>query len=86
MKLERKTLELIQSLENDCREIKEMMQLRIETIHLSDEALREALLEDPFTLELSLEDTELDQMHAYDLGRLEAFQEILRELKRIAHE
>ena len=86
MKLERKTLELIQSLENDCREIKEMMQLRIETIHLSDEALREALLEDPFTLELSLEDTELDQMHVYDLGRLEAFQEILRELKRIAHE
>jgi hypothetical protein len=86
MKLERKNLELIQSLENDCREIKEMMKLRIETIHFSDEGLREALLEDPFTLELSLEDTELNQMHAYDLGRLEAFQEIIRELNRITND
>jgi len=86
MKLERKILELINSLEQDCGEIKEMMKLRIESIHLSDEGLREALLEDPYTLELSLEDTELDQMHSYDLGRLEAFQELVRELKRIAHE
>jgi hypothetical protein len=81
-----KYVELIDSLENDCREIEDMMRLRIETIHLSDEGLREALLEDPFTLDLSLEDTELDQMHSYDLGRLEAFQEIIRELKKITYD
>lgn len=81
-----KYIELITSLENDCREIEDMMRMRIETIHLSDEGLREALLEDPFTLDLSLEDTELDQMHSYDLGRLEAFQEIIRELKRITYD
>ena len=81
-----KYVELINSLENDCREIEDMMRLRIETIHLSDEGLREALLEDPFTLDLSLEDTELDQMHSYDLGRLEAFQEIIRELKKITYD
>jgi hypothetical protein len=81
-----KYTELITSLENDCREIEDMMRMRIETIHLSDEGLREALLEDPFTLDLSLEDTELDQMHSYDLGRLEAFQEIIRELKRITYD
>jgi hypothetical protein len=81
-----KYLELIKTLENDCKEIEDMVKLRIETIHLSDEGLREALLEDPFTLELSLEDTELDQMHSYDVGRYEAFKEIIRELKRITYD
>lgn len=74
---------LIDSLDKECKEIKDMIVSRIETIHLSDEALREALLEDPLTLDLSLEDTELDQMHSYDVSRYEAFKEISRELKRI---
>jgi hypothetical protein len=86
MKLENRIFDLIDSLEKDCKEIEEMIKMRIETVHLSDDALRDALMEDPFTLELSLEDTEMDQMHSYDLGRLEAFQEIVRELKRIANE
>lgn len=86
MKIEKSVLQLIHSLEQDCVEIKEMIKLRIETVNLSDEALKEALTEDPFSLELSLEDTEMDQMHAYDLGRLEAFQEIIRELKRITND
>lgn len=77
---------LIQTLEFDCKELEDMIKLRIETIHLSDEDLRKDLLDDPFTLEFSLEDTELDQMHAYDLGRLEAFQEIIRELKKKINE
>jgi hypothetical protein len=77
---------LIKTLEFDCKELENMIRLRIETIHLSDENLRKDLLEDPFTLEFSLEDTELDQMHAYDLGRLEAFQEIVRELKKNINE
>jgi hypothetical protein len=81
-----KYIELINTLENDCKEMEEMIKLRIETINFSDEALRDALIEDPFTLELSLEDTEMDQMHAYDLGRLEAFQEIIRELKQLINE
>ena len=71
------------SLESDCKEIREMIIDRIKNSHFSDDTLKDALLEDPFTMELSLEDTELDQMHCYDLGRLEAFEEIIQELKRI---
>ena len=79
--------DLINSLTQESKEIEEMILERIKTInHLSDEGLREALIEDPFTLELSLEDTESDQMHAYDLGRLEAFEEITRALKQIINE
>ena len=74
---------LIESLDIESKEIKNMIKLRIETVNFSDEGLRAALMEDPFSLELSLEDTEMDQMHAYDIGRYEAFMEIMRELKRI---
>ena len=74
---------LIESLDIESKEIKNMIKLRIETVNFSDEGLRDALMEDPFSLELSLEDTEMDQMHAYDIGRYEAFMEIIRELKRI---
>ena len=74
---------LIESLDIESEEIKNMIKLRIETVNFSDEGLRDALMEDPFSLELSLEDTEMDQMHAYDIGRYEAFMEIIRELKRI---
>lgn len=81
--MENQILSLIETLEYDCKEIREMIIERIESAHFSDDDLKDALLKDPFTIELSLECTELDQMHSYDLGRLEAFEEILRELKRI---
>jgi hypothetical protein len=81
--MENQILSLIESLESDCTEIRETIIDRIKSAHYSDDTLKDALMEDPFTIELSLEDTDLDQMHSYDLGRLEAFEEILRELKRI---
>lgn len=81
--MENQILSLIESLESECTEIREMIIKRIGSAHFSDDALKDALIEDPFTIELSLEDTDLDQAHSYDLGRLEAFEEILRELKRI---
>jgi hypothetical protein len=77
---------LIDTLKGDTKELEEMILERIKTIHLSDEGLREALIEDPYTLELSLEDTELDILHAYDLGRLEAFEEIINVLNEIINE
>lgn len=76
----------ITSLESDCKELDETIIERIKTCHLSDEELRLALIEDPYTLELSLEDTELDIMHSYDIGRKEAFEEIIRSLKQIINE
>ena len=77
---------LIDTLKGDTKELEEMILERIKTIHLSDEGLRKALIEDPYTLELSLEDTELDIMHSYDIGRLEAFEEIINVLNEIINE
>lgn len=77
---------LIDTLKGDTKELEEMILERIKTIHLSDEGLRQALIEDPYTLELSLEDTELDMMHSYDIGRLEAFEEITNVLNEIINE
>ena len=77
---------LIDTLESDCKELEEMVIDRIKSSYFSDEGLREALIEDPFTLEVALEDIELDQMRCYDLGRLEAFEEIIRSLKEIINE
>ena len=77
--------ELIKSLEKDCKEIEYMIRLRIETSPLEEGAI-ESYLEDPFTLDITFSDAQVDAFHAYDLGRLEAFQEIIRELKKIANE
>lgn len=77
---------LIDTLKGDTKELEEMILGRIKTIHLSDERLRQELIEDPYTLELSLEDTELDIMHSYDIGRLEAFEEIINVLNEIINE
>jgi hypothetical protein len=77
---------LILDLESDCKEVREMIIDRIQSTHFSDEGLRQAFMEDPYTLELSLEDADLDQMHSYDLGRLEAFEEIANALKKIINE
>ena len=77
---------LIDTLKVYTKELEEMILERIKTIHLSDEGLRKALIEDPYTLELSLEDTELDIMHSYDIGRLEAFEEIINVLNEIINE
>ena len=77
---------LIDTLEGDCKELGEMVIDRIKSAQFSDPGLKEALIEDPFTLELSLEDTELDQLHSYDVGRKEAFEEIIRSLKEIINE
>jgi hypothetical protein len=55
-----------------------MIRLRVESSDLPED-----YQEDPFTLDVTFEDSELNQMHSYDLGRMEAFQEIVRELKKI---
>jgi|688.fasta_scaffold339238_3 hypothetical protein len=77
---------LIDTLESDCKELEEMVIDRIKSSYFSDEGLREALIEDPFTLELSFEDIEGSQLHSYDVGRKEAFEEIIRSLKEIINE
>ena len=77
---------LIDTLESDCKELEEMVIDRIKSAYFSDEGLREALIEDPFTLELSFEDIEGSQLHSYDVGRKEAFEEIIRSLKEIINE
>jgi hypothetical protein len=69
---------LIKDLRQEIEEIEEMIRLRVES-----KGLPEDYQEDPFTLDVTFEDNELNQMHSYDLGRMEAFQEIVNELKKI---
>ena len=55
---------LIDTLKGDSKELEEMILERIKTIHhLSDEGLRQALIEDPYTLELSLEERRRFDQH-----------------------
>jgi hypothetical protein len=70
--------DLIKDLLVEIVEIEEMIRLRVESSDLPED-----YQEDPFTLDVTFEDSELNQMHSYDLGRMEAFQEIVRELKKI---
>jgi hypothetical protein len=70
--------DLIKDLLVECKEIEEMIRLRVESSDLPDD-----YQEDPFTLDVNFEDSELNQMHSYDLGRMEAFQEIVGVLKKI---
>lgn len=70
--------DLIKDLLVEIVEIEEMIRLRVESSDLPEDCQ-----EDPFTLDVSFEDTELTQMHSYDLGRMEAFQEIVFALKKI---
>jgi len=70
--------DLIKDLLVECKEIEEMIRLRVESSDLPDD-----YQEDPFTLDVNFEDSELNQMHSYDLGRMEAFQEIVAVLKKI---
>jgi hypothetical protein len=70
--------DLIKDLLVECKEIEEMIRLRVESSDLPDD-----YREDPFTLDVNFEDSELNQMHSYDLGRMEAFQEIVGVLKKI---
>lgn len=70
--------DLIKDLLVEIVEIEEMIRLRVESSDLPED-----YQEDPFTLDVTFEDSELNQMHSYDLGRMEAFQEIVRVLKKI---
>jgi len=70
--------DLIKDLLLEITEIEEMIRLRVESSDLPED-----YQEDPFTLDVSFDDTELNQMHSYDLGRMEAFQEIVGVLKKI---
>lgn len=76
--------DLIDSLESDCKEIDEMILLRIE--ENSPEDSLEDNLEDPRELMIILNDSESEFHHAYDLGRVEAFEEILATLKKLLNE
>ncbi len=78
-----KYIDLISSLESDCKEIEEMI---INRIKESNFEFVSDWLEDPYTLEFSFNDFESDSLHAYDIGRLEAFREIIRELNRITYD
>jgi len=75
---------LITDLESESVEIRDMIINRIKSI--SDEELRDAMLDDPFSIDLLPEDVEDSALHGYDLGRLEAFEEIVKELKKIINE
>ena len=75
---------LIDSLELDCKEIDEMILLRIEENSSSDNL--ENNLEDPRDLTPIFEGEESDVYHAYDLGRIEAFEEIVITLKKLLNE
>jgi hypothetical protein len=70
--------DLIKDLLVEIVEIEEMIRLRVESSDLPED-----YQEDPFTLDVNFEDSELNQMHSYDLGRMEAFQEIVGVLKKI---
>jgi hypothetical protein len=76
--------DLIESLELDCIEIDEMILLRIEEFSSKD--LLERNLEDPRDLFIELKDKEEETQHAYDIGRVEAFEEIIVTLKKILNE
>jgi hypothetical protein len=86
MNLGTKVLELISTLESDNKEVLEMIRLRIENDSTLEESLKADYLEDPLSLDISFFDSEVDTYHAYDVGRYEAFNEIIRELKRITHD
>lgn len=70
--------DLIKDLLVEIVEIEEMIRLRVESSDLPED-----YQEDPFTLDVNFEDSELNQMHSYDLGRMEAFLEIVGVLKKI---
>jgi hypothetical protein len=76
--------DLIKSLEEDCKEIDEMILLRIEEKSTSENL--ENNLEDPRYLNVILEDSESEVNHAYDIGRVEAFEEIIATLKIMLNE
>ncbi len=76
--------DLIKSLEEDCKEIDEMILLRIEENSSSDNL--ENNLEDPRELTPIFEGSDSDVYHAYDLGRVEAFEEIVATLKKLLNE
>ena len=76
--------DLIDSLESDCKEIDEMILLRIE--ERSPEDSLDDNLEDPRELMIILNDSESEFQHAYDLGRVEAFEEIVATLKKLLNE
>lgn len=76
--------DLIDSLGSDCEEINEMILLRIE--EQSQEDSLEQNLEDPRDLYAIFKDSEFTLQHAYDLGRVEAFEEIVTTLKKLLNE
>ena len=75
---------LVSSLELDCKEIDEMILLRIED--RSQEDALEQNLEDPRDLYAIFKDSESTLQHAYDLGRVEAFEELIVTLKKMSNE
>ena len=75
---------LILDLESDCKEIREMIHQRI--LDCTPDSYMEENLYDPFSLDVWFADSESTLFHTYDVARLEAFEEILRELKKIINE
>ena len=75
---------LIKELEEECNEIEQMIELRVETKSTEDAMTHN--MSDPFSLEVYFDDADLNSFHGYDIGRLEAFREIIRELNIITNE
>lgn len=75
---------LIKELEEECNEIEQMIELRVETKSTEDAMTHN--MSDPFSLEVYFDDADLNSFHGYDIGRLEAFREIIRELNTITNE
>jgi hypothetical protein len=49
---------------------------------IHDKELLESFLENPFSLSVYFEDSELDTFHAYDLGRYDHIEEMIRQLNQ----
>jgi hypothetical protein len=81
-----KIKDLIEDLESEIIEISDLVNNRIETAPLFDEDDRATLKEDVFNIFPPFAEDEDLAYHAYDIGRLEALNEIVAELKKLKND
>ena len=73
---------LKEDLQKEIQIIKESIVARINSMEI-DQKTKNENLENPFTLELVMENISDIEMHAYDLGALESSKEILGKINHI---
>jgi hypothetical protein len=67
----------------EIRMLKETIHLRVHMLSGLTSEEREKNLEDPYQLQLVMHDTYDMEMHAYDLGNLEANQQMLEKINQL---